>query len=65
MPDITSPTAEAAIFLRAQGIDDDNGGVGRGRRARGLSDNDVGVSGGRGIYNVSEGSETTTEAAGA
>ena len=42
--------------LRAQGIDEDNGGVIRVRRARGR---------GKGIYNVSKGSETTMAAAGA
>ena len=57
-----SLTAEAAVFLRAQGIDDNDGGVGGGKQARGLSDNDGGVSKGIGIYDASEGSETTTEA---
>ena len=51
--------------LRDQGIDDGNGSVGRVRRARGISDDGVGVNRGRGIYDVSEGSKTTTEAVGA
>ena len=58
-----SLTAEAAVFLRAQGIDSNGGGVGRGRRSRGISYDNGGVGGGRGIDNASEGSETTTEAA--
>ena len=54
------------MCLRAQGIGDDNdGGVGRVIRARRLSDNDGGVGRGGGIYDASEGPETTTEAAGA
>ena len=52
------------MCLRAEGIDDNNGGVGRVRRAKGLSDDDVGVGIVRGIRDVSEGSETTAEAAG-
>ena len=51
--------------LRDQGIDNDDGGVGRVRWARRLSNDDGGVGRGRGIYDASEGSETTTEAAGA
>ena len=47
------------MFLRAQGIDDGDSGVGKGRQYQGLSDND----GGREIDNVSKGLETTTEAA--
>ena len=53
------------MCLRDQGIDDDDGGVGRVRRARGISDNDGGIGRGRGINDASEVSETTTEAAGA
>ena len=49
--------------LRDQGIDDYNGGVRRVRLARGISDNSGGVRRGHGIYDVSEGSETTAEAA--
>ena len=49
--------------LRDQGIDDYDGGVGRVRLARGISDNNGGVRRGHGIYYVSEGSETTAEAA--
>ena len=52
------------MCLRDQGIDnDDGGGVFRVRRACGLSDNNGGVVRGRGIYNASEGFDTTTEAA--
>ena len=61
----TSPTAEVAVCLRSQVIDDDDGGVGGGRRARGLRENDGGVSGGQEIDNESKGSETTVEAEGA
>ena len=46
--------------LRDQGIDNDDGGVGRVRRARGLSNDDGGVENGRGIYDVSKVLETTT-----
>ena len=58
---------ESAVYLRAQGIGDDNDvGVGRGRQARGLSgDDEGGVVRGRGIDDASEGLETTTEASGA
>ena len=52
------------MFLQAQGIDDDSGGVGRVRRFRGLSDEDRDVGRGRGIYDASEGLETTMEAVG-
>ena len=54
---------EALLCLWAHSIDDKNGGVYRVRWDRGLSDNDGGVGRGRGIYEASEGSETTTEAA--
>ena len=54
---------EAAVCLRSQGIEDSDGGIGRIRLARGLNDDSGGVGGGRGIDNVSEGLETTTEAA--
>ena len=50
--------------LRAQGIDDNDSGVGRLRQTCGLSDDDGGVGTGQGIYNTSEGLETMTEAAG-
>ena len=53
------------MYLRDQGIDDDDEGVGRVRQAKGLSDNDEGVGRGRGIRDVYEGLETTVEAAGA
>ena len=49
--------------LRAQDIDDNDGGVGRVRQAHGISKNDGGVSRGRGIYNASEVSEKMMEAA--
>ena len=51
------------MCLRAQEIDNEDCGVGRGRQARGLSNNDGGVGGGRVIDNACEGFETTTEAA--
>ena len=59
-----TPTAEAAVCLRSQGIEEDNGGVGGGRWSRGLSDNDGGVGRGRGINDASEVLETMTEAEG-
>ena len=49
--------------LQAQGIDDDDGGVGRVTQAQGLSDDGGGVGRGQRIYNASEGLETMTEAA--
>ena len=52
----------AGVCLRSQGIDDNNGVVNRVRQARGLIDDDGGVRRGRGIYNASEGLETTIEA---
>ena len=59
-----SPTAEAPVCLQAESIDDNGGGVGRVRRAKGIINNDGVVDRGRGIRDASEGSETTTEAAG-
>ena len=59
-----SPTAEAPVCLRAEVIENDDGGVGRVRQAKGLSDNDVGIRRRRGIRDASEGSETMAEAAG-
>ena len=56
---------EAQVCLRDQGIDNDYGRVGRVRQARGISNNDEGIGRGRGIYNASDGLETTAEAAGA
>ena len=53
---------EAALCLRVQEIDNDDGDVGKGRRTRGLSDRNRGVGGGRGIDDASKGLETTTEA---
>ena len=52
------------MCLRDQGIDNGDGGVGRGRRARVLRNDDGGIGGGRGIDDASEGSETTMEAVG-
>ena len=60
-----SPTTEAPVCLRAQGINNDNGGVGRARQACGISDNDGGVGRVQGIHNASKGLETTAEVAGA
>ena len=54
---------EAPVCLRAQGIDDNVGGVGRVRRVRGLGYEDGGVGRGQRIYDATEVSETTTEAA--
>ena len=53
------------MCLRAQVIDDNDGGVDKGIQDQGLRDNDGGVGGGRGIDDASKGSETTAEAAGA
>ena len=53
---------EAPVFLRDQGIDDNDGVVDRVRQARGLSDDGGDVGRGGGIYDVSEGLETSTEA---
>ena len=50
--------------LQDQGIDDDDGGVGREINFRERSDNDGGVGKGRGIYDASKGSDTMTEVAG-
>ena len=63
--DWTYTTAEGLTCLQAQGIDDEDGGISRVRRAHGLGNNDRGIVRGRGIRNASEGSETTTEEAGA
>ena len=52
------------MCLRSQGIDNDGGGVVRGRQARKISNDDGGVGGGQGIDDASGVSETTTEAAG-
>ena len=48
------------MFLRSQGIDNNNDGLDGVRLAQGLSNNDRAVGGGRRIDNASEGSETTT-----
>ena len=53
------------MCLRAQGIDNNDGDVGRVRWARGISDNDGDFGRGQGIHDASKGSETTTKAAGA
>ena len=50
------------MCLQAQGINNNDGGLGRVIRARGISNNNEGVGRGRGIYDTSEGTETTTEA---
>ena len=50
------------MCLRAQVIDDDNGGVRRVRRSYGLSDNNRGVVIGREIDDAFKGLETTVEA---
>ena len=52
------------MCLGAENIDDTKGGVGIVRWAKGLSDYNRGVGRGQGIRDASEGSETTTEAAG-
>ena len=52
------------MCLRSQVIDNEDSGVGGGRRYRGLSGDNGGVDGGRGIDNASEGLETMTEVAG-
>ena len=49
--------SEALVHLRAQGIDDDDGGVKRVRRARALSNDNLGVGRGQGIDDASEGLE--------
>ena len=54
-----------SVCLRAQGIDNNDGGVGRVILAHGLSNNDRGVGGGQGIDDASKVLETTTEAVGA
>ena len=51
------------FFLRDQGIDNNEAGVGRVRRACGLNNDDRRVSRGQGIDDTSEGLETTAEAA--
>ena len=51
------------MCLLADGIDHNDGGIGRLRRAKGLSDDDGGVFRGRGIRDASKGLETTTESA--
>ena len=47
--------------LRDQGIDNNIKGVARVRRAHGISNDGRGVGRGQGIYNTSEGLETTPE----
>ena len=56
--------AEADVCTESKGIDDDSGGVGRGRRAQGLSNVDGGVDRGRGIDDAYERSEIMTESVG-
>ena len=53
--------AEAQVCLRAQRIDDDDGVVNRVIKARGLSDDNGGVGRGQGIDRASEGLVTTTD----
>ena len=53
------------MCLRAEGIDENDGGVRRVRRAEGLSGDNRGVVRGREIRDASKGSEKTTEAEGA
>ena len=48
------------MYLRAEVIDEDDGGVGRVRQAKGLSEDYGGVDRGRGIRDASEGLETMT-----
>ena len=55
-------TEAAASRLRALGIDDHNGGVGRVRWAWGLDDNNRGVNWGSRRYNASEWTSPTAEA---
>ena len=50
------------MCLRIQGIDDNNGFIGRLIRACGLSNDNGGVGRGRGIRDASKGLEKTTEA---
>ena len=52
------------MCLRAQGIDKDNGNIGRRKRSQGISGDDGGVGRGQGIDESSGGLETKTEAAG-
>ena len=52
------------MCLRAQGIDDDNGSVGRVRRDRGIRNYDGGAGRGKGIDDTSKGLEITAEIVG-
>ena len=52
------------MCLRAEGIDDNGGGVGRVRWAKLISNYDGGVDRGQGIGDAFKGLETTPEAAG-
>ena len=54
-----SPTAEVAVCLRAQGIENNVSVIGGVRWASGLSYDNGGIVRGRGIDDASEGSETT------
>ena len=63
MSEWASPTAEAPVCFQDQGIDNYNGGVGRVRLACRLNNDGRGVGRWWGIYDASEGLETTTEAA--
>ena len=53
------------MCLQDQGLDDNNGSVGRVRRAHKLRKNNRVAGRGRGIHNASEGSEITTGVVGA
>ena len=53
------------MCLRAEGIDNNGGGIGRVGRSKGIGNDDGGVGRGRGIRDASKGLETMTEAAGA
>ena len=64
-PEWTSLTAEVVVYLRSQGIENEDGWINGEIRSRGLSDDNGGVGGGIEIYDTSEGSETNTGAVGA
>ena len=52
------------MCLRAEGIHDNGGGVGRARRDKGLSNNDRSIDRGQEIRDASAGSDTTIKAKG-
>ena len=49
------------MCLWVQGIDDNGGSIGRVRQAHGIRDDDRGVGRERGVYDASEGLDTTTD----